>query len=121
MRFDDEGGQDNDEVQDKNRADPNQEAAHEAEHEVQDKNLAGPKQEAAHGEEEKGEELDRDLWYCPWEEWLQQKEEQKKEELKGGLWYSPSDNGGRAPPWHCLLYTSPSPRDQRGSRMPSSA
>ena len=26
--------------------------------------------------------------------------------------------GGRLP---CLLYTSPSPRDQRGSRMPSSA
>ena len=26
------------------------------------------------------------------------------------------------PPFHpCLLYTSPSPRDQRGSRMPSSA
>ena len=24
-------------------------------------------------------------------------------------------------PYHCLLYTSPSPRDQRGSRMPSSA
>ena len=24
-------------------------------------------------------------------------------------------------PWVCLLYTSPSPRDQRGSRMPSSA
>ena len=24
-------------------------------------------------------------------------------------------------PFHCLLYTSPSPRDQRGSRMPSSA
>ena len=24
-------------------------------------------------------------------------------------------------PWNCLLYTSPSPRDQRGSRMPSSA
>ena len=23
--------------------------------------------------------------------------------------------------WHCLLYTSPSPRDQRGYRMPSSA
>ena len=23
--------------------------------------------------------------------------------------------------WRCLLYTSPSPRDQRGSRMPSSA
>ena len=28
----------------------------------------------------------------------------------GGQWVSP-----------CLLYTSPSPRDQRGSRMPSSA
>ena len=27
----------------------------------------------------------------------------------------------RAPPFPCLLYTSPSPRDQRGSRMPSSA
>ena len=26
-----------------------------------------------------------------------------------------------APPADCLLYTSPSPRDQRGSRMPSSA
>ena len=25
------------------------------------------------------------------------------------------------PYWDCLLYTSPSPRDQRGSRMPSSA
>ena len=27
----------------------------------------------------------------------------------------------RAALQHCLLYTSPSPRDQRGSRMPSSA
>ena len=27
----------------------------------------------------------------------------------------------RAYQWACLLYTSPSPRDQRGSRMPSSA
>jgi len=26
-----------------------------------------------------------------------------------------------SPLWSCLLYTSPSPRDQRGSRMPSSA
>ena len=30
-----------------------------------------------------------------------------------------SDADRNAP--HCLLYTSPSPRDQRGSRMPSSA
>ena len=34
--------------------------------------------------------------------------------------------GGKFPLWlapdqYCLLYTSPSPRDQRGSRMPSSA
>ena len=29
-----------------------------------------------------------------------------------------TDNGDR---YRCLLYTSPSPRDQRGSRMPSSA
>ena len=29
--------------------------------------------------------------------------------------------GSRANSWTCLLYTSPSPRDQRGSRMPSSA
>ena len=28
---------------------------------------------------------------------------------------------GEKKPWNCLLYTSPSPRDQRGSRMPSSA
>ena len=33
-----------------------------------------------------------------------------------------SDKGRRSTPWMiCLLYTSPSPRDQRGSRMPSSA
>ena len=28
---------------------------------------------------------------------------------------------GISDPYDCLLYTSPSPRDQRGSRMPSSA
>ena len=28
---------------------------------------------------------------------------------------------GSPDPYGCLLYTSPSPRDQRGSRMPSSA
>ena len=27
----------------------------------------------------------------------------------------------KAKPWDCLLYTSPSPRDKRQSRMPSSA
>ena len=30
-------------------------------------------------------------------------------------------SGGKIGPGDCLLYTSPSPRDQRGSRMPSSA
>ena len=32
-----------------------------------------------------------------------------------------SRNATAAKPFFCLLYTSPSPRDQRGSRMPSSA
>ena len=32
--------------------------------------------------------------------------------------YSPSENG---PSYNCLLYTSPSPRDNTTSRMPSSA
>ena len=31
------------------------------------------------------------------------------------------DLDGKTPLDACLLYTSPSPRDQRGSRMPSSA
>ena len=32
-----------------------------------------------------------------------------------------SPRHGSGDRWLCLLYTSPSPRDQRGSRMPSSA
>ena len=35
------------------------------------------------------------------------------------LQFNPVDQSGRF--CDCLLYTSPSPRDQRGSRMPSSA
>ena len=31
------------------------------------------------------------------------------------------ESSSKARPYACLLYTSPSPRDQRGSRMPSSA
>ena len=37
----------------------------------------------------------------------------------GGVQPSLFASAGRL--WTCLLYTSPSPRDQRGSRMPSSA
>ena len=37
------------------------------------------------------------------------------------LFGNPSKSGGKLSPDGCLLYTSPSPRDQRGSRMPSSA
>ena len=40
---------------------------------------------------------------------LQVAKENWKDNWEGKLFY------------HCLLYTSPSPRDQRGSRMPSSA
>ena len=38
-------------------------------------------------------------------------------EFEGFLYFA----GGRTAFGICLLYTSPSPRDQRGSRMPSSA
>ena len=40
--------------------------------------------------------------------------------LKGGGWYE-TDFKKENQRNICLLYTSPSPRDQRGSRMPSSA
>ena len=39
---------------------------------------------------------------------------------QGDIW-KVNASGGRADRLTCLLYTSPSPRDQRGSRMPSSA
>ena len=46
-------------------------------------------------------------------------------ELLGGSFVEPSPRRfidvGKRLEWACLLYTSPSPRDQRGSRMPSSA
>ena len=37
------------------------------------------------------------------------------------VWQQTALNTSHAPLLNCLLYTSPSPRDQRGSRMPSSA
>ena len=39
----------------------------------------------------------------------------------GGTNLAAPFGSGAATPGGCLLYTSPSPRDQRGSRMPSSA
>ena len=39
----------------------------------------------------------------------------------GGESHSGSGGGSNSHGSSCLLYTSPSPRDQRGSRMPSSA
>ena len=36
-------------------------------------------------------------------------------------WHMDKGTHGLVPAGTCLLYTSPSPRDQRGSRMPSSA
>ena len=37
------------------------------------------------------------------------------------IWMPDQDGIELLKEWSCLLYTSPSPRDQRGSRMPSSA
>ena len=57
--------------------------------------------------------------------WPEVNEETVRE--AGGSWYgSVMCTNGEDPPAGaytstCLLYTSPSPRDQRGSRMPSSA
>ena len=47
---------------------------------------------------------------CPYHSWSY--------DFKGNLVATPNIGGLNI---HCLLYTSPSPRDQRGSRMPSSA
>ena len=58
--------------------------------------------------------------------------ERNKDLSFGGMWAFPGGaieaGDGQIPEienedmnWGCLLYTSPSPRDQRGSRMPSSA
>ena len=44
----------------------------------------------------------------------------KSKEWSGGKILDPK-NGREYKCYICLLYTSPSPRDQRGSRMPSSA
>ena len=42
--------------------------------------------------------------------------------LNDNAYIEDADSGELRRPHHiCLLYTSPSPRDQRGSRMPSSA
>ena len=43
------------------------------------------------------------------------------EEQQQGTDMTRADTDGDGLPDGCLLYTSPSPRDQRGSRMPSSA
>ena len=48
-------------------------------------------------------------------------EEQRKNNIDGALTISLFDNRSIDVPINCLLYTSPSPRDKRQSRMPSSA
>ena len=57
--------------------------------------------------------------------WLISEADKRKEEKKQkAMMYSSRIQDGRLEFWRntsCLLYTSPSPRDQRGSRMPSSA
>ena len=77
---------------------------------------------------------DRDLKYSDnggiYERWNKQAEEGEEKGFEGT---APTSNQSKAPnewqsfditfkaPTFCLLYTSPSPRDQRGARMPSSA
>ena len=57
-----------------------------------------------------------------------QKAQQEHQKISATWRAQPTINRGPEPVWDgssipdaCLLYTSPSPRDQRGSRMPSSA
>ena len=65
-----------------------------------------------HGWGRKGPGADL-IYYHPWRQ-VAISAEQAKQILRG--------ERRRIPDGHpCLLYTSPSPRDQRGSRMPSSA
>ena len=45
----------------------------------------------------------------------------QNEFLRSRMDYNPSEHPFFMQLFGCLLYTSPSPRDQRGSRMPSSA
>ena len=52
------------------------------------------------------------------DELVEQIEEHRFEPVTSLQWRNPNLTFGSLP---CLLYTSPSPRDQRGSRMPSSA
>ena len=44
-----------------------------------------------------------------------------RNDTDGDTAFAPSADGDAGDRMRCLLYTSPSPRDQRGSRMPSSA
>ena len=60
------------------------------------------------------------------QEGFQEGYNQGRPNQSGNGWnQAPNNNGWNQAPnnngWNCLLYTSPSPRDQRGSRMPSSA
>ena len=50
---------------------------------------------------------------------LLEEQEKNKAALRKAL--IAGEKSGIAGPIDCLLYSSPSPRDQRGSRMPSSA
>ena len=60
-------------------------------------------------------------------EWLQEMQDEEEEALYGKgteevMAFFAKRNSQSFEEWSdCLLYTSPSPRDQRGSRMPSSA
>ena len=65
---------------------------------------------------EKDEESERDADYKEWNYWQEQMNEKDEEGCEGGCVCC-----GFEDLKDCLLYTSPSPRDKRQSRMPSSA
>ena len=68
------------------------------------------------------DEIDRDLKRTfPTESWFNEHLRQIRNVLLWYSWTNPACGYCQSYTYICLLYTSPSPRDQRGSRMPSSA
>ena len=80
-------------------------------------------------ERQESERRDEERAAAPYAETTRKEERhagrgQREREVAANAPLSRTGTGKRRAPYpvnYCLLYTSPSPRDQRGSRMPSSA